>query len=230
LKNQLPNFDPVVHGFPFNNSWEPGTPVVEIKTPLGTIPIGDASGGVCGGMVFAAADYYLFSKPIPTERSPAIFRYFCKRLLDSWAFPFGVLKYYDWQRRANVSQINSLFKSNSGINSLMASKELPKIRNLIDIILPVPLGVVKVHSWNPKQLARNHQILCFGYDIGEETSTLQCYDPNYPGETVLITISTADQNNQSPIEHSIEGKTVRGIFAVDYERPVNADLLPEAQG
>ena len=48
-------FKPSVHGFPFPNWWPPGTPVMEVPTPLGTLRIGDASGGVCGGMVFAAA-------------------------------------------------------------------------------------------------------------------------------------------------------------------------------
>src|SRR5438105_15397080 len=97
-------FIPSINGFPFPNCWPPGMPVLELPTPFGTIPIGDARGGVCGGMVFAAADYFHFSLPIPRTPEKPLFRYLCRRLLDSWQLPFGVLKYYDWQRRPNLGR------------------------------------------------------------------------------------------------------------------------------
>ncbi len=46
-------FLPWRHGFAFTNSWPPA-PAVEIPTRLGTLGIGNAARGLCGGMVFAA--------------------------------------------------------------------------------------------------------------------------------------------------------------------------------
>ena len=44
-------------GFVFHNSW-PSQPAVVFKTPFGKVDIGNAKGGLCGGMVFAALDYW----------------------------------------------------------------------------------------------------------------------------------------------------------------------------
>src|SRR4051794_41886260 len=54
---RVPGFTPTSSGFKFNNSFPAGIPVVNITIPgtaqVGvpvTIPIGDASNGVCGGV------------------------------------------------------------------------------------------------------------------------------------------------------------------------------------
>lgn len=49
-------FLPSRHGFAFVNSW-PSEPAVVLTTPFGKIGVGNASAGLCGGMVFAALDY-----------------------------------------------------------------------------------------------------------------------------------------------------------------------------
>ena len=49
-------FQPSANGFAFENSW-PSEPAVSVETAFGPINIGDASAGLCGGMVFAALDY-----------------------------------------------------------------------------------------------------------------------------------------------------------------------------
>ena len=114
---RLPGFTVRGNGFAFSNCYPPGSPVVEIPTPFGKIPIGDAHAGLCGGMVFASMDGYLHGvKELPATVGPELFRHFCKRLLDSWDLPFGVLKYYDWQRRRR------------GLLRLTIEKEWPRIR------------------------------------------------------------------------------------------------------
>lgn len=219
--NALPGFSPTANGFPYPNSWEPGTPVVEIPTPFGRIPIGDAAGGVCGGMVFTAADYWLAGRPAPQEKSPELFRFFCRRLVDSFALPFGVMRYYDWQRRPSGS--NRLTK---GVARLTIVEEFPKIRAAIDAGLPALLGVVKAHSWRPQDLARNHQVLAFGYAFDDSTIRLDCYDPNWPGRTSTLTIAASDPDADIGMEHSEEGNTVRGVFLVNYSRPTDETSLP----
>ena len=41
----------------FTNAW-PSEPAVVLPTPFGKINIGNAAAGLCGGMVFAALDYW----------------------------------------------------------------------------------------------------------------------------------------------------------------------------
>jgi hypothetical protein len=63
---RVPGFTPSSSGFRFNNTFPAGIPVVNIPMPglalAGapvTIPVGDASNRVCGGMVDAALDLFL---------------------------------------------------------------------------------------------------------------------------------------------------------------------------
>ena len=196
-------------------------PVVEVPTPFGTLKLGDASGGVCGGMVFAAVDFYLLNQPAPRERTPELFRYLCRRLLDSWSLPFGVMRYYDWQRRSGATRYWLGTRMGSGVTRLTVIDEWPKIRAAIDTGVPAPLGLVKVQSWRLQEMARNHQVLCHGYteaDDGSKTA-LHCYDPNWPDCNVRLTIDLTAPDEEKMIEHSEEGFTVRGIFLTDYARP-----------
>ena len=80
------------HGFPFPNWFPPGSPVVILPTPCGPLKLGDANAGLCGGMVYAALDLFVYGQAPPHEATPPVFRYLCKRLLESWNLPFGVLK------------------------------------------------------------------------------------------------------------------------------------------
>jgi hypothetical protein len=219
--NALPGFSPNIHAFPFPNSWEPGTPVVELPTPLGTIRLGNAAGGVCGGMVFAAADYWLAGRPAPREKSRELFRYFCRRLVDSFALPFGLMRYFDWQRRPSATN-----RLTHGVARLTILEEFPRIRSAIDAGLPALLGMVKAHSWRPQDLAQNHQVLAFGYAFDESSIRLDCYDPNWPGRTSTLTIDSRDPDADVGMEHSEEGNTVRGVFLVNYSRPDDDSQLP----
>ena len=63
-------FVPSRNGFAFANAW-PASPAVVIPTPFGEIDIGNASAGLCGGMVFAALDYWHAGTAPPTERPAA---------------------------------------------------------------------------------------------------------------------------------------------------------------
>jgi hypothetical protein len=220
IQNAIPGFSPIDHGFAFPNSWEPGTPVLEIPTPFGRIPVGDASGGVCGGMVFAAADFYFFRKHAPKERSPELFRYLCKRLIESWSLPFGVMRYYDWQRRPGASKSLWGTAIRKGVTRLTVVDEWPKIQRCIDSGLPAPLGLVKVQSYLPHMMAQNHQVLGFGYAYDGQTLRYDCYDPNWPGHTVTLTVDTTAPDDERLVEHSDEGQTCRGVFLTDYVRPV----------
>ena len=180
---RIPRFTPATHGFPFPNWFPPKTPVFTLPTPFGTIPLGDANLGLCGGMIFAAMDLYHFGLPVPQEHSPPLFSYFARRLIESWNLPFGSLKYYDWQRRPLASRSISGVRFSAGLTARTVEQEWPRIRADLDAGRPAALGVVKVEGWDIRKIAQNHQVMAYGYDLDEEKNeaTIRIYDPNYPG-------------------------------------------------
>jgi hypothetical protein len=94
----VPDFLPSSSGFRFPNRF-PHVPVRRIGVPgVVSIPIGDASDGLCGGMVFAARDYFEAGRPPPEDPSPPaegtpLFRYVVDRLFDSFDLPAGPARY-----------------------------------------------------------------------------------------------------------------------------------------
>jgi hypothetical protein len=92
-------FLPSTHGFSFINSW-PSLPDKTIATPFGPIKIGDASNGLCGGMVFSVRDYFEAHLVQPSGRQPALgqplYDFIVDRLFSSFDLPVGPAKYYDW--------------------------------------------------------------------------------------------------------------------------------------
>ncbi len=227
---QLPNFNVRTHGFSFPNSFPVGSPVIDMATPFGRIRIGDAAYGLCGGMVFAAMDYYLHgADELPATAEQPLFRYFCKRLLDSWNLPFGVLKYYDWQRRSGSTKSWAGVSRLEGLTRLTIMKEWPRIQGELNAWRPVALGLVKAHGYSLKKLNQNHQVLCYGYDFNEITQevSLSIYDPNYPGDdSARLSFHLLNPDAEQLIQHSCEGPTVRGLFLTNYSRPVDAPPIP----
>jgi hypothetical protein len=201
---RIPRFAPATHGFPFPNWFPPRTPVFTLPTPFGTIPIGDAHNGLCGGMIFTAMDLYHFDLPVPQGHSQPLFGYFARRLIESWNLPFGALKYYDWQLRPLASHNISGVRITTGLTVRTVEQEWPRIRADLDAGLPVALGVVKVSGWDIRKIAQNHQVMAYGYDLDEEKNevTIRIYDPNYPGDEASLTLNLANPDNGSAILHS----------------------------
>ena len=82
----IANFLPSTHGLHFVNSWPAGTPDYVFNVPpLGTVEIGDASNGLCGGMAFTVADMFNARvRPPPDTSSPVggspLFNFIASRL------------------------------------------------------------------------------------------------------------------------------------------------------
>lgn len=68
--NRIPNFLPSTNSLNFTNSWSAPQPDSTIATPLGNIGIGDASNGLCGGMVFTVRDLFEAKLPPPSDTTP----------------------------------------------------------------------------------------------------------------------------------------------------------------
>ena len=217
---RVPGFTPSKCGFPFANDFEKA-PVLTIPVPpFGEIPVGDSSGGLCGGMVFAAFDLFLAGRTPPRgtdapKPGTPLFQYIARRLLDSFNGPAGVYKYLEWMRLPDEGHFFGLFRS---IRWYTANGEWPAIRADLDGGRPCPLGLIKVESVNPLDVGDNHQILAYGYDLDDNTGQLDVYvyDPNEPGrDDITLSINVADAANPSAVRYSADPKG-RGFFRTPY--------------
>lgn len=222
----VPGFTPLESGFRFPNAF-PHVPLRRIGVPgVVSVPIGNASKGLCGGMAFAARDYFEAGRPPPEDAAaPAsgpLFDYLVRRLFDSFCLPAGPLRYLQLMSPALAD--GETFLSRLGIAPhgrarRMVEQEWPKVRADIDAGLPSPLGLVKVKSLDPYALGQNHQVLAHGYDLVGDVLVLHVYDPNFPGRDVRMTLRISDPDR--PIAVSYDPPSpVFAFFRVDYRPAV----------
>jgi hypothetical protein len=220
----VPGFLPSTSGFGFPNRFAK-VPVRRIGVPgLISVPIGDASNGLCGGMAFAARDYFEAGRTIPRNTTPpsrgVLFEYLVTRLFDSFDLPLGPTRYLKLMSPL-LSDGDSLWTqlglAPHGRAWRMIREEWPKIRSDIDAGHPSPLGLERVKSNDPFQLKQNHQVLAYGYDLTDTDLTLRLYDPNHPrddGVTLSLSLATPTQ----PVMVSVMpvGPRVYAFFRVNY--------------
>lgn len=222
----VPSFTPSVNGFRFTNSFPPA-PTIRLDLGLaGNVGLGNASQGVCGGMVFAARDYYEASWPVPDDVEPPaqdtpLFKYIAARLIDSFNAPAGVTQYAEWMVMPSAD-VNLIIFRRRGTFTRTLISTWPNVRADIDAGRPSPLGLVTVHTTDLSKIGKCHQVLAYGYDIeGTGEVTLNVYDPNTEHDTaddVHINFDTADPRHVSPITHNIniDGTTLHGFFRSTY--------------
>ena len=226
---QLPaSFLPSRDGFAFTNSW-PSAPAVSVPTPFGSVGIGNAALGLCGGMVFAALDYWQ-AQAVPPVAQPApgtpLFRFIVKRLIDSWHVPAGVAEYYQWMNLpggdTSFSVLGRTLVSQRGVSWRTIEQQWPQVRASIDSGQPAALGLVTVASASPGMLGHNHQVLAYAYEVAAAAVTLRVYDPNTgQSDGVHIQFSMSAPTTATTFSHNINiGWPVRGFFLTAYS-PVN---------
>jgi hypothetical protein len=191
-------FLPSQNGLHFDNSFPDG-PALQIELGPATLRIGNAANGLCGGMVFAALDYWAAGRRPPEDREPPasgtpLFRYLLRRLIESWHLPAGPLVYLrfmqPWypdgnQRRGPMTVHGRAWH--------MVVRQWPLVRAELDRGWPCPLGLVKVMSANPADIGKNHQVLAYGYDMAGTAVTVRLYDPNQAdNDDVALSFDTAD--------------------------------------
>src|ERR1700683_1299517 len=177
-------FLPSTDGFAFTNSW-PVAPAVTVQTPFGPIGIGNAANGLCGGMVYAALDYWQAGQVPPSEQ-PApgtpLYQFIVRRLIDSWHLPAGVAEYYLWMNlpdaAASASLLGRTVVIQRGVSWRTIEQQWPLIKASIDAGIPATLGVVTVKSASPAALCQNHQVGAYAYTVSGSEVTVRVYDPN----------------------------------------------------
>jgi hypothetical protein len=210
-------FTPSAHGFAFSNEWPPA-PAIRVRVGVGSLGIGNAARGLCGGMVFAALDYWHAGVAPPAERPAAgapLFRFIVRRLVDSWRLPAGVARYYRWMLLPDGDS-RARARIRPGVASRTTRLHWPAIKGLLDAGVPATLGVVTVSSPNPLLLGGNHQVLTYGYEIEGTQVALQVYDPNAgPDDEVRIWFDTAAETAEFTGNLGLP-LPVRGFFLTRY--------------
>jgi hypothetical protein len=222
--NAVPNFVASRDGLPFVNDW-PSQPDMTINLPVaGAVRIGDASNGLCGGMVYTVRDFYEAQIPMPADPQPAagtpLYAFIVRRLFDSFALPGGVVQYYHWMNLPDADQ-SLLALTRHGIAWCTINEEWPRIRDDIDAGHPCPLGLVTVQSLNPMDLGRCHQVLAYAYDVEGPNLTLRLWDPNTDpsaADNCSLSLNTSRPSTKTPITHNVGiAEPIRGFFRTQYQ-------------
>ena len=211
----VPGFLPSTSGFHFSNSTFPNVPDIKIDVLGQQIGIGNAANGLCGGMAFAARDYFEAGIPIPPDTtnpsSGPLFDYIVRRLIDSFNLflpsppplppvpPFLVLPYppfgpgpatYMWLMNPELPDhetvASNLLISPRGRAWVMINDVWPKIKADIDNGRLSPIAQVKIKSLDPTKMGNNHQVLAYGYDLDSRNNlVIHIYDPNHPNDNTV---------------------------------------------
>jgi hypothetical protein len=189
------------------SNYYPHEPEIVVKLPLGpSLALGDAANGLCGGMVFVVRDYFEAKRPIPADTEPPpggspLYQYIVKRLMESFNLPLGISRYIELMEPAFPDV--GLGFGLPGRASVMLRDEWPRIQTDLDAGHPVPLGLVKIKSSQPRDLCKNHQVLAYGYDLNGTDLTLWLYDPNYPNQDdVQLSLSIASDHVPVPLTYT----------------------------
>jgi hypothetical protein len=213
----MTRFRPSTAGFHFANAFVHQS-LFRVPILGSRVPIGNAARGLCGGMIFAARDYFEAGLDLPAETAPPqlgepLFGYLVRRLIDSWNLPGGPFKYYAWMSVPEKSSRRLLWKT--------GFEEWPRIRADLDRGRPVPLGLVRVASRDPWQLGFNHQVLAYGYKLppcppSDGQLTIYVYDPNHPRrDDVTINLDVSAPDAGGGFVYST-GELLRGFFRTRY--------------
>lgn len=169
----MTSFIPIQHGFHFPNRF------------VNDIRIADFSfttSGRCGGMVYAALDYYNTGTIVPADKSlPA----------DG-----TTLAEYIWNRQEKsledilpdfVVKTISPFESDHDrfMWGVHPQGQLSVLKKCVDSNRPVPLGLISVQ----RGFDGHHQVLGIGYDIlgsREQDVRVHIYDSNYPDMVITL--------------------------------------------
>jgi hypothetical protein len=214
---RVPGFLPSTCGFRFANAFRP-QPLWRIPLAgLGHLRLGDASRGLCGGMVFAVRDFFEHGCPPPQDHEPPhhgspLFGYLVRRLCHSFHLPWGPLHYYRWMTAPDET-----------LHRHTTRREWPQVRLDLDAGRLVSLGLIRLRSRNPLRMGENHQVLAYAYDLDEASGSLSIaiYDPSHAGRDDLML--AFNLHELGPILSS-SGELFRGFFQTPY-RPAARNLL-----
>lgn len=214
-EKRVPNFLPSTHGFHFANAWPHGPTVRFGPLDPRLIGVGDAADGLCGGMVYTAADLYFAGVPMPADREPVAngsprFKAIVRRQVESLSWLTVPVRY--WLRSA----LGGSFGGDRAKATL--EREWPKAKAEIDAGRVALIGLIRVATPNPWKLTMNHQVMAYGYAEDGRGVTLDLYDPNWPDrDDVTATIHLDPALRPTGLSQST-GEPLLGWFVLPYSK------------
>jgi len=202
-------FSSVEHGFKFANDFVNSV----VRIPSASIDF--KTFGRCGGMAFAALDYWYNRLPIPQNSSlpvdgTPLSTYISKRL--------DVSLILNGPRNVAVAIAPDMPDLiNKGVAKAMREEEFPSLKQLIDQGKPWPLALVRARNVFELTGGPNigHQVVAYGYEVGSPDSKVLIYDNNHPGQEATLTFSTVYDPSKLEVRHS-NGETWRCFFVESY--------------
>jgi hypothetical protein len=214
--NAVPGFLPSRHGFAFPNSW-PVTPARRWNLGLVEIGIGNASLGLCGGMVFAARDRFERGDPQPASFvgtvAPAPFTPLFEEIVDRQFASFGAL----WSVPLRFWVASALASPERRVRDTVR-RAWPAIRAEIDAGRLALVGLVRQAQWNPVALGMGHQVLAYRYDASPDRVTIGVYDPNHPGDDRAELVLERGDGGEIRLSQST-GEPLLGLLHLPYAAP-----------
>jgi hypothetical protein len=188
---QAAAFAPSRHGFAFVNHFSGS--VLSRSFGLASDMVQMSGFGLCGGMSFAAADYFAAGRPVPTHTSqPAegttLREYLHRRQMDSLGgLATGlpqVARFTSHMRAPDLGAAGTRVFSAAQLDSVVSELQAGRL---------VMLGLVYVRTAGNKQDAagpigqpwENHQVLAYAAARPTqpgEPIRIRIYDPNFPGD------------------------------------------------
>lgn len=188
-------FDPATDGFKFSNN--------EIKWEW-PHPGGPHGSNLCGGMIYAALDYFNSPKTIPPETTPPAIRTPLNNYITSRQLVAHVKTV---PRLAGTTILFVTASSNWYVDSLASEFDL--IRPKIAMGQPVPLFLVREPAFT------GHHVLVIGCQSSPSLGNpiLEIYDPNRPNDVSSITVDYALKRfyNKGPSTTG-NGMVLKGYF------------------
>lgn len=208
----VPKFLPSKNGLHYANRWPPGPTIKFGPLDPRIIGVGDASNGLCGGMVFTVRDLFEAGIAVPPDKEPPAngsprFKSIVRRQVQS----------LDWFRVPLRFFAQTAFGSlGGGLAKSTFEDEWPKVRREIDEGRLAMLGLIRVSSRNPFKLTSNHQVVAFGYAEDGRGVTLRVYDPNWPdNDDVKATIHLDEALRPTGLDQST-GESLLGYFLAPF--------------
>jgi hypothetical protein len=150
---RMTNFNPAIHSFRFANTFE-------------GVDASSRYGGLCGGMVYSALDYYYANVQIPQQTYAPGNRY----PLQSYIYKRQAKSAQEsnWDRWAELWFNPDGARTTEFFNWGIENNRMNELKNMIDAGKPAPIGL-----WHSDEAEKfgyykggDHQVLAIGYDFG----------------------------------------------------------------